>query len=59
MQLSTCEILGVLNKGVVNLPQELVDPEEEPDEFEYPRRKINKLQSANIRARKIYEFKRY
>jgi len=36
-------VLGVLNKGVVDLPRELVEVEEEVDEFEYPRKKVNKL----------------
>lgn len=59
MNLTSCEVMGVLNKGIVDLPRELVEVQEEQDEFEYPRRKINKLQSATIRSRKIYEFKRY
>jgi hypothetical protein len=56
LQLSTCNILGVLNKGVVNLPRELT---EEPPEDPKKKERVNKLVKAQTLARKVYDYKKY
>ena len=57
IQLSTCEVLGVLNKGYHQLPAELMPQPESPDKCG-EKKKVNRLEAAATLAKKVRDFKR-